>query len=156
MEKAKLRRSDKEITDKAEIVSILEKAEICRIAMCDNNKPYIIPMSFGYKDNTLYFHSAKKGLKLDIMRKNSSICFEAEVDVEHNESDDVCDWGTNYRSVIGYGRVQFIEGREEKLEALGILVKHYTSNDFEISETEADKVTVFKIPIDSITGKKSG
>jgi nitroimidazol reductase NimA-like FMN-containing flavoprotein (pyridoxamine 5'-phosphate oxidase superfamily) len=38
-----MRRKDREITDRSIIENILERAEICRVAMCDENMPYIVP-----------------------------------------------------------------------------------------------------------------
>lgn len=64
-------RKDREITDINEIINIIKKCDVCRLAFFDENYPYIIPMNFGYdydsKNNKLdlYFHGAKKGKKLD-------------------------------------------------------------------------------------------
>lgn len=58
-----MRRSDKEIKDKNIIQWILKEAQVCRIALCNDNKPYIIPMNFGFKDNYIYLHSAAEGKK---------------------------------------------------------------------------------------------
>lgn len=64
-----MRRSDKEIKDKSTIESILNEAQVCRIALCNDNKPYIVPMNFGFKDNYIYIHSACEGHKIDIIKK---------------------------------------------------------------------------------------
>ena len=68
-----MRRSDKEIKDSESIQKILKEADVCRIALADGNKPDMIPMNFGYKNNTLYLHSATEGLKIDILRKNTIV-----------------------------------------------------------------------------------
>ena len=65
----KVRRKDKEIKDKEVIESIIKRATVCRIALSENNVPYIVPLSFGYKDNCLYFHSAPEGRKIDIIKQ---------------------------------------------------------------------------------------
>ena len=70
-----MRRSDKEINDPKTILRIIEEAEVCRIALSDGEKPYIVPMNFGYKDNSLYLHSASEGEKIDILKSNNNICF---------------------------------------------------------------------------------
>ena len=63
-----MRRKDKEIKDKAEIESIIKRATVCRIGLSENNVAYIVPMNFGYKDNSLYFHSAPMGKKIEIIK----------------------------------------------------------------------------------------
>ena len=87
-----MRRKDKEITDKAEIESIIGSSMVCRLAMTDKNRPYIVPLCFGYKDNTLYFHSAGQGKKLDILKKNNLVCFEFDIDYEPIKEDKAYDW----------------------------------------------------------------
>ena len=44
-----MRRKDREITERAEIEAILREAQVCRIALADDDGPYIVPMSFGYR-----------------------------------------------------------------------------------------------------------
>lgn len=51
-----MRRSEKEIKDTAIIEGILDQAKVCRIAVCDDNIPYIVPLNFGYKNRVLYNH----------------------------------------------------------------------------------------------------
>lgn len=47
-----------------------------RLAMTDGLNPYIIPLNYGYtyEDGKLviYFHCAKEGRKLDILKKNNN------------------------------------------------------------------------------------
>jgi len=73
-----MKRSEREIKDRKEIEAIIERADVCRLGLSDDNMPYIIPMNFGYKDNRLYFHCAKKGKKIDIIKRNNSTCFEMD------------------------------------------------------------------------------
>ena len=56
-----MRRKEKEIKDTAEIEEILSKAFVCRLGLCDNGRPYVVPLCFGYEDNALYIHCAKEG-----------------------------------------------------------------------------------------------
>jgi nitroimidazol reductase NimA-like FMN-containing flavoprotein (pyridoxamine 5'-phosphate oxidase superfamily) len=72
----KLRRADKEITDRDEIESIIRKSLVCRLGLTDNARLYIVPLCFGYTDNRLYFHSATEGRKIEILKRNNEVCFE--------------------------------------------------------------------------------
>jgi uncharacterized protein len=152
-----MRRTDRLINNKEEIEAIIEKAQICRIALSDNNTAYIVPMNFGHKDNCLYFHCASEGKKLEILRKNNAICFEMDIDNHTVKfTDNLCSWGTKYRSVIGFGQAFFIEDAGQKSNALNIIIKHYGGNRHDFSQKELGKVVIFKIEISSITGKKAG
>jgi nitroimidazol reductase NimA-like FMN-containing flavoprotein (pyridoxamine 5'-phosphate oxidase superfamily) len=77
-----MRIKDKEVTDIRIIEQIIMNNSICRIGLCNNNQPYVVPMNFGYKNNCLYIHSTKQGKKIDILKDNPNICFEVEEDKE--------------------------------------------------------------------------
>ena len=77
-----MRRTDKEITNRSEIDTILSKATVCRIGLVDNNVAYIVPLNFGYKNNCLYFHSAPIGKKIELITKNNMVCFEVDIDYD--------------------------------------------------------------------------
>ena len=152
-----MRRKDKEIADKKEIESIIERANVCRIGLSENNLPYVVPVNFGYKNNNLYFHSAPMGKKIDILKKNNNICFEIDIDNALLISDDICNSSMKYRSVIGFGKAYFINDKEEKRDALNIIMNHYTSSElYDYNERLLKKIAIVKIEIDSMTGKKSG
>jgi len=129
-----MRRKDKEIKDIMEIESIIEKSNVCRIALSENHSPYIIPVCFGYKDNCLYFHSANAGKKIDIIKKNNNICFEFDDYRGLLISENPCDWDIKYLSVIGYGKASFIHDFDEKIKALSIIIEHYSDNPYEFQK----------------------
>ncbi len=152
-----MRRSDKEITDYQEIAAILEKAAVCRIALSDDDCPYIVPVNFVVRNNCLYFHSSSEGGKIDILRKNNRVCFEIDIDIEIVSGEVSCAWGTRYRSVIGFGRAFFLKETTEKQQALNYLMEKYAGlKDFSYKIEALEKVAVFSVSIEKITGKKSG
>lgn len=60
-----MRRVDRAVMDNRQIQSIIEKAKVVHIGMIDNDRPYVVPMQYGFIFNedklTLYVHCAKKG-----------------------------------------------------------------------------------------------
>jgi hypothetical protein len=152
-----MRRNEKEIQDSKEIDRILARVSVCRIALADGDNPYIVPVNFAREDNALYFHSAKTGKKIDILKKNPRICFEVDVPGGLIENDLACKWGMKYKSVIGFGAAYFIESGDEKKKALDILMKKYSGRDaFSYSDEALDKVLVIGVKIESLSGKRSG
>jgi nitroimidazol reductase NimA-like FMN-containing flavoprotein (pyridoxamine 5'-phosphate oxidase superfamily) len=63
-----MRRQDKEITDPKKIEAVLKKAQVIHIAMLDGDRPYIVPLNFGYAENAIYFHCAREGKKIDLIK----------------------------------------------------------------------------------------
>ena len=151
-----MRRTDKEIRDRRQIESILEHAEVCRLAFSDDGQAYIVPLNFGYRDGALYFHSAPCGRKIDIIQRNSRVCFEIDLDVEIVPGEKPCAWSTRYRSVIGFGTASIIEDPSEKRDALAIIGEHYSHRPFDMSDSEIEDVAVIKVGIEDMTGKSSG
>ena len=151
-----MRRQDKEIQNESEIKAIIKKAGVCRLGMINGNKPYIVPLCFGYHDNVLYFHSSLKGKKLDILQKNPNVCCEFDLITELVESDNPCNWGMKYQSVIGFGKVVFIASLAEKLKALNIIMAQYSKRQFQFPENKLKVTSVFKVEIENMTGKHSG
>ena len=88
-----MRRKENEITDTDEIVEIIRRSTVCRLAMSENERPYIVPTSFGFKDNKLFFHSSPAGKKIDILKKNYHVCVEFDIDDVVAKTDKACKWG---------------------------------------------------------------
>ena len=146
----------REITDINEIEGIIRRASICRIGLVDGDEPYLVPVCFGYERSALYFHGALAGRKVELIRKNSKVCFEIDTDVEIVNVETLCDAVVKYRSVIGVGRAYILENDEEKTHGLNLIMRQYTKGDFSFPKSELDKTLVVKVDIESITGKKSG
>ena len=150
-----MRKKEKEITKKAAIEDIITKSLVCRLALSDDNSPYIVPLCFGYKDKVLYFHGSQKGKKIDIIKKNPMVSFELDTDTEIVKAEDACRWTMKYRSVIGFGKALLLEDIEEKRKALNIIMSQYSDRIFQFDDAILKKMGVIKVEIESMTGKQS-
>jgi nitroimidazol reductase NimA-like FMN-containing flavoprotein (pyridoxamine 5'-phosphate oxidase superfamily) len=152
-----MRRKDKEIRDKAIIEQLLSGSDICRIALIDGNRPYIVPLNYGYDGSTLYFHSASTGKKMDILKQNNKVCFEIEYDSEIIRDEVPCEWTAKYRSLIGYGTIEFITGYEEKKKGLDVIMAHYGKTGVNTyKDNHIESIIILKLNIEEISGKQSG
>jgi nitroimidazol reductase NimA-like FMN-containing flavoprotein (pyridoxamine 5'-phosphate oxidase superfamily) len=151
-----VRRKDREVRDQAEILSILQKADVCRLAMSDDDVPYMVTMNFGLKNGgeSLYFHCAGTGKKIDILKKNNLVCFQADIEHEFFLHDISCGCSMKYKSVIGMGRVHFVTEWAEKIQGLKTIMEHYTrESSFPFKEELVEKTTVLRLDIEEISGK---
>jgi len=152
-----MRRKEKEITDQKEIEQILKEALVCHLGMFDGKTPYIVPMNFGYRDNTLYFHSALVGRKIDILKKNPNVCFEIDIPGKTINSEKACNWSMTFQSIMGEGKIQFIDEETDKINALNIIMAHYSDKkEWDFNKKMMEKTLVFIVNISSISIKKSG
>ena len=150
-----MRRSEKEITDRKAIEDIISRSKVCKLAMCEENRPYIVPLCFGFKNNTLYFHSAPKGKKIEILKKNPNVCFEFEIFTQIIKSAKACKWGMRYKSVIGFGKAGFITDDNLKRQAFDIIMNQYADGSFIYDDALLKSVVVINVGIQSMTGKQS-
>ncbi len=152
-----MRRKDREITDFDEIIGIIRKCDVCRIALYDEGYPYIVPLNFGLevkgKEIFLYFHCAMQGKKLDLISRDNRAAFE--MDCGHklilNEEQMSCTMA--YESVAGHGTIEVVPD-QDKLEALKVLMKQYHAQDFEFRTEPMDVTTVLKMTVVAVTGKR--
>ena len=153
-----MRRKDKEINDQNKIEEIIKNNNVCRLGFCDGEFPYVIGINYGYKDRTFYFHTPKEGRKINIIKKNNNVCIEIEEKVEIVKSELPCNWGTKYKSVIGFGKIELINNPDEIKQGLTILMEQFTGKyeNFEYNEKMFASICLLKLNIDTLTGKKSG
>jgi nitroimidazol reductase NimA-like FMN-containing flavoprotein (pyridoxamine 5'-phosphate oxidase superfamily) len=150
-----MRRKDREIIDLNEIEAIINRSQVCRLAMTDGNVPYVVPLCFGYDKNKLYFHTGFKGKKIDILKQNPNVCFEFDIDCKVRPGDDACKWGMQYRSVIGHGKASFLESESSKRKALDVIMRQYGGDAENYPDAKIKITAVIEVDIEQMTGKAS-
>jgi nitroimidazol reductase NimA-like FMN-containing flavoprotein (pyridoxamine 5'-phosphate oxidase superfamily) len=151
-----MRRSEREIESRADIDAVIRHCQVCRLGLADGDEPYVVPLCFGYDGETLYFHCAHEGRKVDIMRRNSRVCFEFDIVEQITEGATACGWGMRFQSVIGRGVASVVEDLEEKRRALALIMAQYAGDrPFEFPEDAVDQTAIVRVKIDSITGKQT-
>jgi nitroimidazol reductase NimA-like FMN-containing flavoprotein (pyridoxamine 5'-phosphate oxidase superfamily) len=153
-----MRRNEKEIKDRYEKISILEQAKYITIAMCKDDEPYLVTLSHGYDraNHCIYFHCAKEGKKIDILKENSLVWGQALVDKGYVQN--VCDH--LYATTHFRGKVTFVENEQEKKHALEVMIKALEDDPREVMGTQMGedpvaRVQIGKIDIEYMSGKKS-
>jgi nitroimidazol reductase NimA-like FMN-containing flavoprotein (pyridoxamine 5'-phosphate oxidase superfamily) len=151
-----MRRKEREIPDRAEIDEIVYSEKVMHLALSDNNLPFLIPVFYAYDGAALYFHSAKAGTKIEILKRNNNVCFEIYTGFQIIEDDKACDFEAQHRTVIGFGKAFFVESEEEKIQALDKIVGRFTDKKFEYPKGNLQATTIIRIDIELIKGKKHG
>ena len=102
---------------------------------------------------TFYFHSAKEGRKLDILKVNPAVCLELDWSGDVVESNNPCAYGYQFASVIAEGNVEFLEKHDDKAYALNRLMLHMTGKEFAFSPQMTQGVCVYKVTADTLSCK---
>lgn len=141
----KMRRKDRQITDIYQIEAIIKKVDVCRIGFAENNIPYIVAMNFGYirgNPSRLYFHCANTGRKIDLIKKNNTVCFQMDTDHVLVPGDRACDHTMTFQSIVGYGQIN-------------ILMEQYTGKaKWVYEESMLKRTTVLRLDIEKMTAKQ--
>ncbi len=137
-----------------QVNSILLSQAFGRLACADGNMPYIVPITYAYDGNYIYGQT-NEGAKLDIMRKNPSVCFEVDRMTDMK----------NWKSVIVYGTFEELEGdaaEQARSKFFGSLFPLTTRSKihpfqhetvYEPDDTTRIKKVMFRIKIEKITGR---
>ena len=153
-----MRKSEREIKDMQDIVSVMRKCDVCRLALNDDGYPYIIPLNFGMTcadgKIELIFHSALEGRKLDLIRRDNRASFEMDCghQLQYFEDRGYCTFA--YESVIGRGHITILD-EDAKAAALAELMRHYHGGEAAHYNPDAlPRTTVYKLTVEEITGKR--
>lgn len=151
-----MRRKDREVTDRNEMIQIMERCDVCRLVLNDEGYPYIVPLNFGMlvkEDRVeLYFHGAAEGKKYELIARDNRAAFEMDCGhlLELDEEQGNCTM--NYESVIGRGFVEMVPD-DEKYESLRLLMSHYRQEDFPFNQKVIPRTNVFRLVVTEMTGK---
>jgi nitroimidazol reductase NimA-like FMN-containing flavoprotein (pyridoxamine 5'-phosphate oxidase superfamily) len=153
-----MRRKDREITDWNDIIGVVKKCSVCRVAFFDEGYPYIVPLNFGFEVEgekmTLYFHCANEGKKLELLRRNNKIGFEMDCPDKFIDGEKACYSTMTFESVCGNGTLEIV-GDHEKIPTLKLIMRQYSDKrDFDFDKLEVKAVTVLKLTVNEITGKR--
>ncbi len=150
-----MRRHEKEITAQGELEQVLWHGRVCHLAIPDEPLPYLVPLNYGYQEGALYFHSAPQGHKIDLLQRQRRARFIVTIDMGIIEAEEACNWGARFTSVMGSGRIEFIDDPQEKQAALQVLMAQYSDQVFTFAEDQVAATGVFKLVIESMSGKQS-
>ena len=153
-----MRRSDREIKDFDAILSVIDQCAVCRVAFFDAGHPYIVPLNFGFETQgdelTLYFHCAKAGKKLELLKRNNKVAFEMDRPEGFVDGELACYSTMVFESVCGTGTIE-IAGEDDKIHGLTLLMRqHSDKQEIIFDEKVLKDVLVLKLTVDRITGKR--
>ena len=158
-----MRRKQCEITDPERIRHILTRCTVGRLATSGRDGyPYITPINYVYHNNSVYFHCAHQGEKIDNILKDNRVCFEVDIplaylDLTFDPTRPPCQVHQFYHCVIIRGRAFIVDDLIEKVAALNALMaSHERQPDFSAITSDTPAVslcTVVVVRIDSISCK---
>lgn len=149
-------RRKKQLLSEQETLRVLEEGKTGIVGVLgDDGYPYTVPINYVSLEDKIYFHSAKKGHKIDAIAK------EPKVSMTVVEKDDVVsrEFTTYFRSIQLFGKAYVVEDEAERNVAFRALCEKFSGADLdryeEIMSKEAAAAAIVRIDIEHITGKES-
>ena len=128
-----MRRKERQVTDKKRLEQIIEACHCIRVGFFSEGQVYIVPVNFGYvfedEKYTFYFHSAKEGRKMELIKSNPTVGFEMDTGYELKMAASACGHTAYFQSIVGQGK--------------------------EFQEKMLDAVCVWKLEVIKLTGKEN-
>jgi hypothetical protein len=152
-----MRRRDKEITDRRELERIVDEAQVMRLGLVDDGRPYVVPVNFAREGDDVWFHCAAAGRKLDCLRAAPDVCVEVDRLLTVVSGPSACDdWTSRYESAIGFGRAEIVDDAAAKRRGLQAIMRKYSGReDWEFGDADLRKTAVVRIRLSELTGKRS-
>jgi nitroimidazol reductase NimA-like FMN-containing flavoprotein (pyridoxamine 5'-phosphate oxidase superfamily) len=152
-----VRESERGVYDRETIYRILDEAFLCHIGFSVDGQPFVIPTSYGRKDENLYIHGSAASRMLRQMREGVSVCVTVTLLDGLVLARSVFNHSMNYRSVVILGKASLVEDREEKLAALRVLSEHIIPGRWDDvrqpNERELKATSVLRVPIEEFSAK---
>jgi uncharacterized protein len=154
-----MRRADRRMDGKADLTAVFDEADACSIAFAVGSEPYIVRLNYGYEWEgelpVLFFHCAREGRKLVLMRANPRVCFSLDVGHELVKGSSPCEWGMKYASIVGYGTLSEVEGDAERRSALDKVMRHYGwGGEGSYAEGPMSATKVLRLEVAEMSGKR--
>ncbi len=156
-----MRRKDREVSDRSEILDIMTRCPVCHVAFGDDEYPYVIPLSFAFTEKDgeiiLYFHSAMDGHKLRLLARNSKVAFSMDsLDISVVTDDEVaCRSTIFFESVCGNGEMRLLLGEEKRTGIIAIAERYKTKGALcHIVDSVLEHTAVMALHVSTITGKR--
>ena len=153
-----IRRKEKAIESEEEMLAVLQQCKYMTLALCQNNEPYLVTLSHGYdpEKKCIYFHCAKEGKKIDILRENNLVWGQVLIDKGYVEGK--CDH--LYVTTQFKGEVTLLEDVQEKEHALRIMIGALEKEPEKVASEQItakslERVGIGRIDITHLSGKKS-
>jgi len=153
-----MRRSDR-AQDRLFSLDVIDRCSHGVMALTTGDPvPYCLPLSFVRDGEVLYFHCARQGRKIDLLRRCPQVCVTF-VGQDDPAFEDPHNYTTFFQSVIVTGTAAEVLDRSEQETALRLLCRkllpqHMDSETFDQAISHSlDRTAVWRISMDEISGK---
>jgi len=152
-----VREADRAVYDREVAYRILDEGFLCHVGFVADGQPFVIPTSYGRKDDKLYIHGSAASRMLRQMKDGVAVCVTVTLLDGLVLARSIFNHSMNYRSVVILGKATLVEDPTEKIQALRLLSEHIIpgrwADSRQPNERELKATFVLRLPIEEFSAK---
>src|ERR1700682_5528394 len=152
-----VREADRAVYDRDAAYRILDEGFLCHVGFVADGQPFVIPTSYGRKDDTLFIHGSAASRMLRQMKEGVPVCITVTLLDGLVLARSIFNHSMNYRSVVVLGKATLIDDPAEKVEALRLLSEHIIPGRWADARPpnarELKATLVMRVPIEEFSAK---
>jgi nitroimidazol reductase NimA-like FMN-containing flavoprotein (pyridoxamine 5'-phosphate oxidase superfamily) len=152
-----VREAERGVYDRETAYRILDEGFLCHVGFVADGQPFVIPTSYGRKDDRLYIHGSAASRMLRQMKEGVPVCVTVTLLDGLVLARSVFNHSMNYRSVVILGKATAVDDPSEKIEALRLLSEHIIPGRWadarQPNERELKATLVMRVPIEEYSAK---
>jgi nitroimidazol reductase NimA-like FMN-containing flavoprotein (pyridoxamine 5'-phosphate oxidase superfamily) len=152
-----VREAERAVYDREAAYRILDEGFLCHVGFIVDGQPFVIPTSYGRKDDSLFIHGSAASRMLRQIKESVPVCITVTLLDGLVLARSIFNHSMNYRSVVVLGKATLVDNPEEKLEALRLLSEHIIPGRWadarQPNERELKATSVLRVPIEEFSAK---
>ena len=152
------RRKDRGMKSSRDMELLLERMPVGRLAVSTAEDPYIVAVNYVFMEGNICFHSGPAGRKMEALRTDPRVCFMVEEIGPQVLWEKGCGISQIYKSVVCFGKAEFVEGQAEKRAILEKMAPKYVPSRYPIPPLKDENIkmtAVIRIVIGAMSGKEN-
>ena len=130
-----MRQKNREVSNREELLEIMRRCDVCRLALNNEGYPYIVPMNFG--------------LSVD---EDKTFEMDGKHQLQYFEEQGYCTMA--YESVIGSGTIRFLSDKEKEQALRALMDQYHPGKNAYFNPAAISRTAVYVLEVESITGKR--
>jgi nitroimidazol reductase NimA-like FMN-containing flavoprotein (pyridoxamine 5'-phosphate oxidase superfamily) len=152
-----VREADRAVYDRDAVYRILDEGFLCHVGFAVDGQPFVIPTSYGRKDDCLFIHGSAASRMLRQMKEGVPVCVTVTLLDGLVLARSIFNHSMNYRSVVVLGKATLVDDPVEKIEVLRLLSEHIIpgrwADSRQPNERELKATSVLRVPIEEFSAK---
>ena len=152
-----VREADRAVYDRETAYRILDEGFLCHVGFVTDGQPFVIPTSYGRKDDSLFIHGSAASRMLRTVKESVPVCITVTLLDGLVLARSIFNHSMNYRSVVVVGKAKLVDDPAEKIEALRLLSEHIIpgrwADSRQPNERELKATSILRVPIDEFSAK---